>query len=147
MAPAVLQALHHFLLYRYLDPGNNAISASQFYPRGAIASYSQGPQPNDPALYAASGQPMATFELLQSISITMSNVQTKLTTIEERTQQHDKAFDQIEEALQTLKKSHSNCDQARMTKYKSKSHKSPRGLSVRKNMLLHVHYTYMYVYI
>lgn len=57
-------------------------------------------------------------------------MQTKLSAIEEKAKQHDKSFQQIEEVLHTLQKSQNDDGQARMAKYKSKSHKSPRGLSV-----------------
>lgn len=61
----------------------------------------------------------------------MSNVQTKLAAIEEMTQKHDKTFQQLEEKLENLQKSHSDWEQSREPKYKSKSRKSPPGLSVR----------------
>ena len=113
---------------RYLDPCGNGIAANQFYHR---------PQPVIPSSFhcndlGASGQ--SSLDLLQSISITMSNVQTKLAAIEKMTENHDKTFQQLEEKLESLQKSHSDWVHSREPKHKSKSRKSSPGLSVRLNI-------------
>ena len=58
---------------------------------------------------------------------TISDVQMKLSSIEEKSRKHDEGFKHIGH----LQKSQSDHEQTRMAKFKSKSHKSPRGLSVR----------------
>lgn len=51
----------------------------------------------------------------------------QLSTIEEKTRQHDEAFKHLENALHQLQRSQTDGE---LPKQKSKSHKSPRGLSV-----------------
>ena len=85
--------------------------------------------PNDPPAHY--GLDQSTNDILRSIYTTISNVQMKLSSIEEKSRKHDEAFKHIEEVLGHLQKSLSDHEQTRMAKFKSKSHKSPRGLSVR----------------
>ena len=123
-------------LFRYLDPGNNGFTVQQFYNRWTSFSQSGLPLtpsrilPNEPPAHY--GPDQSTNDILRSISITISDVQMKLSSIEEKSRKHDEAFKHIEEALHHLQKSQSDHEQARMAKFKCKSHKSPRGLSVRK---------------
>ena len=88
------------------------------------------------------GPDQSTNDILRSISITIRDVQMKLSSIEEKSRKHDEAFKHIEESLHHLQKSQSDHEQARMAKFKCKSHKSPRGLNV---LSYHIQVLYLYI--
>ena len=88
--------------------------------------------PNESPVHYGLDQSTKFNDILRSVNLTISDVQIKLSSIEEKSRKYDEAFKHIEEALHLLQKSQSDHEQARMAKNKCKSHKSPRGLSVRK---------------
>ena len=97
-------SLHHIhdimLLFRYLDPGNNGFTVQQFYNRRT--SFSQSGLPMTPSRILPN-EPPAHYGPDQS---TISDVQMKLSSIEEKSQKHDEAFKHIEEALQKSQSDH-----------------------------------------
>ena len=66
----------------------------------------------------------------------------QLSTIEEKTRQHDEAFKHLEEALQHLQRSQTDGDHG-LPKQKPKSHKSPRGLSVSNDYYSYIIIIYL----
>ena len=100
----------HFPSFRYLNPPNG----NSFYRSNEVIT--PEPQPNQQVL-----------SMLQSISMTLSDVQGQLAIIQEQNEQRDSTLNRLEGDIQTLKRK----NEAPQDTPKSKRHrKSPCGLSV-----------------
>ena len=76
-------------------------------------------QPITPSRIYSEPHDQSSFELLKSISMTISDVKMQLSTIEETTRQHDEAFKHLEEAIHQLQRSQTDGE---LPKQKPKSH-------------------------
>ena len=85
------------------------VTVQQFYNRGT--SFPQSGLPMTPARILPNESPVhygldqSTNDILRSINLTISDVQMKLSSIEEKSRKYDEAFKHIEEALHLLQKS------------------------------------------
>ena len=85
-----------------------------------------------------------TVSMLQSISITLSDVQMQLSTIQEQNARRDVTLRQLEKDIQEIKCSKRVGDNLTETPKSKRSRKSPRGLSV-SDVTYHVNKIYFIV--
>ena len=111
----LLDLLSFFLYFRYLQPG---MEPSPFYRRGDVLPIPSQEQPNGEVL-----------SLLQSISMSLSDLQRQMSAMHEQNMQRDLTLTQIKKDMQEMKGTKRSNETQEDTPKRSR--KSPRGLSVR----------------
>ena len=114
----------HLPSFRYFNPSNG----NSFYQSNELIS--PEPQPNQQVL-----------SMLQSISVTLSDVQGQLAIIQEQNEQCNSTINRLEGDIKTLKRKN---EVPQTDTPKSKRHrKSPCGLSVSANVKYLISYAFM----
>lgn len=110
-------------VHRYLQPAGSSREASQFYGRGDLLPIPPAPDPR------SSGHLPNEINMLQTISMTLSDIQVQLSSIQDQNSERDATLKQLQQDMKEMKGLKRSADDDGIQKSK-KGKKSPCGLSI-----------------
>lgn len=111
--------------HRYIHPDINT-GCTNTYQRGDLLHI-----PHQPQQLSSSYQISQPLDLLQSISMTLSDIQVQLSSIEEQNSERDSTLKRLEKDISDMKENKRPGNSLEETLKSKRCRKRPRGLSVR----------------